>query len=221
MTPNQFTSPVPLQPYAPASRPRAWSLSVGLTLLGLFGLSVLSGCGAMSAQNPHSKLRPVNAVALGEDARLMLGGADLVAYFTEGRYQAGLRAHRSRHEGVDFHFASAAHKALFDAQPSAYLPQFGGYCANGIVYGIPWGGNADSWTVIGGKLYLFGGQGSKDGFLLDAPGNLALAERYWRDEVAGGHSFLQRAKRLTFKVPHYRSDAELAQAVAAARAQKP
>lgn len=221
MSPSPAT-PIPTQPRQSKVRSRSRSRTRALLCaLGLVGLVGLSGCSALSAQNPNSSLRPVNAVALGEDARVMLGGADVVAYFTNGRYQPGLRAHRSQHQGVDFYFASAAHKALFDAQPAAYLPQFGGYCANGIVYGIPWGGNADTWTVIGGKLYLFGGQGSKDAFLLDALGNPALAERYWRDEVAGSNSFLQRAKRLAFKVPHYRSDAELAQAVAAARAQKP
>ncbi len=72
--------------------------------------------------------------------------------------------------------------------------------------------------MIDGKLYIFGGQGSKDAFELDEKTNLALAERYWKDEVAGNNSFLQRAKRLVFRVPHYRSGEDLARAVAQARA---
>ncbi len=77
------------------------------------------------------------------------------------------------HKGVTFRFASAAHKALFDASPEKYIPQFGGYCANGIVYGIPWGGDADTWRIIDGKLYIFGGAGSRDAFLLDPARNAA------------------------------------------------
>jgi len=73
------------------------------------------------------------------------------------------------------------------------------------------------WKMINGKLYIFGGQASKDAFDLDEAGNLALAERYWREEVAGGNSFLQRAKRLVLRVPHYKSGEELAQAAAKAR----
>jgi hypothetical protein len=53
------------------------------------------------------------------------------------------------------------------------------------------------------------------------PGNLALAKRYWADEVQGSNSFWQRGKRLVFRVPHYKSGAELAAEVAKARAAKP
>lgn len=190
--------------------------SLLLSLLAVLTL-VLSGCGAMEAQNPSGNYTPVNAVAEGE-ARVLLKGADVVAYFVEGKYQQGNAQFSSQYEGVTFHFASAGHKTLFDQEPAKYLPQFGGYCANGIAYGIPWGGDADTWKMIDGKLYIFGGRGSMDAFALDEKGNLALAEKYWREEIAGNNSFVQRAKRLVFRVPHYRSGEELAQAVANARA---
>ena len=72
--------------------------------------------------------------------------------------------------------------------------------------------------IMDGKLYIFGGQGSKDAFELDEAGNLALATKYWNEEVKGGNSFVQRAKRMVFRVPHYKSGEELAKAVAAAKA---
>jgi YHS domain-containing protein len=182
--------------------------------------ALLGGCTAMVAQNPSSSIRPVNAVADGGDDRVMLKGADVTAYFTQGRYVQGSAQHKSVYEGVTFRFASAEAKALFDANPKQYLPQYGGYCANGIVYAIPWGGDADSFKMIGGKLYIFGGQGSRDGFDLDVPGNIQLADKYWRDEVAGHNSWWQRYKRLVFRVPHYKSGAELARLVAEAKAKK-
>jgi YHS domain-containing protein len=181
----------------------------------------LGGCTAMTAQNPSSALKPVNAVADGTDARVLLAGHDVVAYFTQGRHALGAPQHTTVYEGVTLRFASAEHKALFDAEPKRYLPQFGGYCTNGIVYGIPWGGDADTWAILDGKLYIFGGQGSKDAFMLDPAGNLKLAEQYWRDEVAGRNSFAQRAYRLAWRVPHYKSGAELAQMVAEAKARAP
>jgi len=181
----------------------------------------LAGCGALTAQNPSGALRPVNAVEIAPDERVMLKGADLVAYFTSGSYQQGSPAFKSSYEGVSFYFASAENKAKFDQTPAQYLPQFGGYCANGLVYGIPWGGDADSFKMIEGKLYIFGGQGSKDAFLLDEKTNRALAKKYWDEEAKGSNSFLQRAKRLVLRVPHYKSGEELAQAVAAAKSAKP
>lgn len=180
----------------------------------------LSGCGAMVAQSPSGRYTPVNAVADGANERVLLKGADVVAYFTEGRYVAGKPEISTSYENITLRFSSAENKALFEKEPGKYLPQYGGYCTNGIAYGIPWGGDADMWKMIDGKLYIFGGMASKEAFELDEKGNLALAEKYWKEEIAGGNSFLQRAKRLIFRVPHYKSGEELAQAIAAAKAGK-
>jgi YHS domain-containing protein len=180
----------------------------------------LAGCAAIDAQNPPGSLKPVNAVADAEDSRVMLKGADVTTYFTQGKYTQGSASFKSVYEGVVFRFANAENKVLFDKEPKKYLPEFGGYCANGLVYGIPWGGDADTWRMINGKLYIFGGQASKDGFEVDIDKNLALAEKYWKDEVAGNNSFWQRSKRMVFRVPHYKSGEEIAKEVAAAKAKK-
>ena len=177
----------------------------------------LGGCGAIIAQNPSGSFKPVNAVADKPEGHLLLKGADVVAYVTQNRYVQGSPQFRSSYEGVDFRFASAEHKALFDQSPARYLPEYGGYCANGLVYGIPWGGDADTWKMIDGKVYIFGGQGSMDAFMIDPKKNIALADRYWQEEVRGSNSFIQRSRRLVLKVPHYQSGAELAKAVADAR----
>lgn len=200
------------------SHPALRALLLALTVTVLFALG---GCSAMRAQNPGAGLSPVNALPAADGAGLMLGGHDVVAYFTQGRHVLGLPAHRRVHQGVQFHFASAEHAALFDADPVRYIPQYGGYCANGINYGIPWGGSADVWRIVDGRLYIFGGATSRAAFELDLPANMALADAYWRDEIAGRNSFVQRARRLVFRVPHYKSDAELAAAVQAARAAAP
>ncbi len=177
----------------------------------------LAGCTALQAQNPSSALKPVNAVAIDGDERVMLQGHDVVAYFTQGKHALGSAQIKSVHEGVTLRFASAEHKALFDKDPARYLPQYGGYCANGIVYAIPWGGDADSWRIDDGKLYIFGGAGSKAGYELDVKKNRELADKYWKEEVAGSNSFFQRSKRLVLRVPHYKSGEELAREVAAAK----
>ncbi len=180
----------------------------------------LSACGAMLAQNPSSPLKPVRATAVGDDARVMLDGHDVVSYFTEGRHTMGTSQFKTLHQGVTFYFSNSLHKGLFDKEPAKYLPQYGGFCANGIVYGIPWGGDANTWRIIDGKLYIFGGAGSRAAFELDTPANLALANRYWSQEVAGSNSFVQRSWRLVFKVPHYKSGEELNRMVQQAAAKK-
>jgi hypothetical protein len=71
--------------------------------------------------------------------------------------------------------------------------------------------------MIDGKLYIFGGKGSRDAFMLDVPRNMALANKYWSEEMNGSNAFWQRSKRLVFRVPHYKSGEELAAEVAKAR----
>ena len=181
----------------------------------------LAGCAPFVTQSPGQGLSPVNAVKDGEDAHLMLFGHDVVSYFTENAHKPGSPSIKSVYKGVSFRFSKAEHKALFDKEPEKYIPQYGGYCANGIVYAIPWGGDADSWRIFNGKLYIFGGKGSRDAFLLDVPKNVALADKYWADEVSGSNAFIQRSKRTTIaRVAHYKSGAELAAAVAKAGAPK-
>ncbi len=181
----------------------------------------LSGCAAITAQNPPGSLKPVNAVADAGDEHVMLKGADVVAYFTQSRYVQGTAQFKSVYEGVTFRFATAANKAAFDAAPQKYQPEYGGYCANGIVYGIPWGGDSDTFLMRDGKLYIFGGAGSKAAFELDVPANKKLADKYWAEEVRGSNSFWQRSKRMVFRVPHYKNGEELARMVNEAKAKKP
>ncbi len=176
----------------------------------------LSGCSAMTAQNPASELTPVNAAEMEGADRLMLFGADVVAYFTQNAYVQGKPEFSSTYQEVDFHFSSAEHKALFDAEPTKYIPQYGGYCANGIMFGIPWGGNAGDFRVVNDKLYIFGGAVSQAAFELEMDKNIALADDYWEQEVKGNNSFIQRAKRLVIRVPHYKTGEEQAAEVQAA-----
>jgi YHS domain-containing protein len=181
----------------------------------------LGACAPFVTQSPGQGLSPVNAIKDGEDAHVMLFGHDVVSYFTENTHKLGSTAIKTVYKGVTFRFSKAEHKALFDKEPEKYIPQFGGYCANGIVYGIPWGGDADSWRMIDGKLYIFGGKGSRDAFFLDVPKNVALAQKYWNEEVSGANAFIQRTKRTTVsRVAHYKTGAELAAEVAKAQGTK-
>jgi YHS domain-containing protein len=183
------------------------------SLACLVGVLSIAGCAPLMVQSPSSGLRPSNVKNLPVGERVMLDGHDVVAYFTEGKHRAGDPKFKSEHKSVTFLFATADHKAKFDANPAAYIPQYNGYCANGIVYGIPWGGDADSWRVIDNKLYIFGGRQSRDAFLLDTADNIKLADKYWKEEVDGSNAFYQRSKRITFKVPHYKSGAQLAEMI--------
>lgn len=59
---------------------------------------------------------------------LALQGYDPVAYFTDNKPVKGNAKIKSSYDGANYYFASAEHKALFDASPAKYEPAYGGYC---------------------------------------------------------------------------------------------
>src|SRR3982750_2915286 len=108
----------------------------------LLSAVIVSACAPFITQSPGAGLSPVNAVSEGEDKHLMLFGYDVVNYFTDRVHRKGDPAIKTVYKEVTFRFATPEHKKMFDAAPDKYMPQLGGYCANGIVYAIPWGGDA-------------------------------------------------------------------------------
>jgi YHS domain-containing protein len=173
---------------------------------------LLALAGAAWSQNYTSPNNgPFRTLSDGADDKLMLLGYDAVAYFTDNAAVKGDPAIKLEHLGVTYRFASEAHKVEFANSPEKYMPQFGGFCANGINYAVPWGagGGPDTWRIYRGKLYVFGGQRSRDAFEMDTERNLQLAHQYWNDEVAGSNALVERVKRLVFRVPHYKTDRAL------------
>ncbi|MEI6737132.1 MAG: YHS domain-containing (seleno)protein [Pseudomonadota bacterium] len=168
---------------------------------------ILAGC----ANSGGGKLGPYNISVDHDDKNLMLNGYDPVAYQTVGKNLRGKPEIKTDFDGVTYRFENELNRAAFLNEPLRYVPQFGGFCANGIAYGIPWGGDGDTWKLIDGKLYIFGGQSSKNYFLMDEPANLKYANDYWVREIKNGNAIIRRYWRLVLRVPHYKTGAELEQ----------
>lgn len=106
-------------------------------------------------------------------------GYDLVAFFTDGKPARGNPAISSSHGGATYLFASAAHKAAFDAEPAKYEPAFGGYCAYGVSRGKLVEIDVDAFQIVNGRLLLQYSKGVRSDFNKDAAGNLKKAESNW------------------------------------------
>jgi hypothetical protein len=183
--------------------------SFGLVLGGL----VLLGFDAVAYAQVYSSPNqgPFRTQREGADARLMLEGYDPVAYFTKNSAIKGDPAISLEHGGVTFRFSDEANRIRFYQSPEQFMPQFGGYCSNGINYAIAGGGGGgpNTWRIYRSKLYVFGGQGARDHFEMDTERNLALAHKYWNEELAGVDVNVSRERRRNDRVPHYRSDRSL------------
>jgi YHS domain-containing protein len=83
-----------------------------------------------------------------------INGYDTVAYFTQNAPVKGQDAHTYEWKGAKWKFATAANLELFKGNPDKYAPQYGGYCAYGVVQDGLVKVDPDQFTIYEGKLYL-------------------------------------------------------------------
>ncbi len=96
--------------------------------------------------------RPINT--LGSREGIAIRGYDPVAYFRDGGPRRGKPEFSVSHGGATWRFASAEHKALFEADPQRYLPAYGGFCAYGTSRGYLVKIEPEAWSIVDGRLYL-------------------------------------------------------------------
>jgi YHS domain-containing protein len=112
-------------------------------------------------------------------AKTAVGGYDPVAYFTDGKPVQGRADISFSWKGVTWRFASEKNRDLFKAQPEAYAPQYGGYCAWAVANGYTAKGDPRYWKVVDGKLYLnYDGRVQKD-WEKNISGNIAKGDKNW------------------------------------------
>ncbi|MEC7257597.1 MAG: YHS domain-containing (seleno)protein [Pseudomonadota bacterium] len=86
---------------------------------------------------------------------LAAGGYDVVAYFAKGAAVEGQPSHRILWKGVVWQFGSEANRERFEADPRAYAPRFGGYCAYALAQNqLAKSDPKVGWLIHKGHLYL-------------------------------------------------------------------
>lgn len=115
---------------------------------------------------------------------IAIKGYDPVAFFTQNQPVKGRPEFESKYKGARYLFASAEDKAMFDANPAKYEPQFGGFCAYGASQGHTAPIKIEAWQIVNGRLLMQYDLGVKKDFNKDQQGNLQKADKNWPDIVA-------------------------------------
>ena len=91
----------------------------------------------------------------------VIGGKDAVSYYESANRKAHKEAEGSatftvQHLGHAWRFASQASADRFAANPSAYVPQYNGFCSNALASdeGLI-NTNGEVWEFFGDNLHLF------------------------------------------------------------------
>ncbi|MCY0096176.1 YHS domain-containing (seleno)protein [Hoeflea ulvae] len=110
---------------------------------------------------------------------IAIQGHDPVAYFTQGKPVPGDPDITATHDGAIYQFASAEHKAAFQADPARYAPQYGGYCAYGASQGYNAPVEPEQFTIADGKLYLNYNADVRKRWNEDRGSYISKADAYW------------------------------------------
>ena len=148
---------------------RMLTLSLGLAVFGLGASLAFSGAA-------HAGTKPAVFTEILQPAAV--GGYDLTSYFA-GAPVRGSAQFAATHNGATYWFANAANRTRFQANPNAFLPQYGGYCAWAVAQNKTAPGRPQFWRVVDGKLYLNYDQGVQTRWNRDIPGFITRANANW------------------------------------------
>ncbi|WP_320821955.1 YHS domain-containing (seleno)protein [Reinekea sp.] len=85
---------------------------------------------------------------------LAIRGYDPVAYFEVNQAVEGREEFAYDWQGARWLFASAQRRQAFIDNPTAYAPQYGGYCAFAVANNKTASIEPEQFTIVEGKLYL-------------------------------------------------------------------
>ncbi len=90
-----------------------------------------------------------------DDNSIALVGYSPVSYLDLHLAQLGNKNFKASHDGVTYYFVSAEQIKSFKANPTKYLPQYGGFCATGVNHGAKFRPDPNKFIVKDGKYFLF------------------------------------------------------------------
>jgi len=110
---------------------------------------------------------------------LAVGGYDPVDYFTVGKPVEGRSDHEVEWNGAYWRFSSAENLAAFQADPEAYAPQYGGYCAWAVSQCYAASADPAAWRVVDNKLNLNYSHDIQRRWEKNIPGNIGKGDANW------------------------------------------
>jgi hypothetical protein len=121
----------------------------------------------------------IDPAAVNNVDNLALKGFDPVAYFTDSKALKGDPKITSQFQKVTYEFVSAEHKALFEKNPTHYIPSYNGFCASGVSNGLKLDIDPHAYAINAGVLDLFFSEETRDSYEADLAQRSQLAKKNW------------------------------------------
>ena len=111
---------------------------------------------------------------------LAVSGYDTVSFFS-GKPVQGKEEFTYTYEGAQWQFSTRGNLELFKTNPTAFMPQYGGYCAWAVAKGKLAKGSPEHWSVEDGKLYINFNARIKRRWEKDISGFVEMGNNEWPD----------------------------------------
>jgi YHS domain-containing protein len=156
--------------------------------LGMFGVSngnangLASGPKDLTHQTVQIWLTKGEHKLNVDSSGVILKGYDPVAYFVQKKAVKGSPKYKTTYQGATYYFSSAADLAIFKKNPSKYVPQYGGFCANGMANRQASDIDPSVFFVLKGKLYVCASPEAEKEFQSNLQQNTKKADQNWDEE---------------------------------------
>lgn len=134
-----------------------------------FFAAALVALGLMTAGTAHATNQLATAI----------GGYDAVSYHTEDAPTQGVARFHHFWNGAVWFFASEENRDRFAADPTAFAPQYDGYCAWAASQNYKRPGDPNVWQIKDGKLFLMVHEGAREKWRADIPTHIAQGDENW------------------------------------------
>ena len=135
---------------------------------------------AFAAPTPEAYAGDKAPVYTPWNKNVAVGGYDAVSFFKSTPLE-GNSEFTTTYNGAEWHFSTEANRDLFLANPAAFAPQYGGYCAWAVAGGKLAKGSPKYWHIEDGKLYLNYNAKIKERWTADKANFITQADAQWPD----------------------------------------
>lgn len=142
-----------------------------LTIAIITAVVLITGCSVSPG------IARIDIDASGQAAK----GYDAVAFFAKNAAVRGNPTYEYAWNGAKWLFSSAENLEKFKADPDAYSPQYGGYCAYSAAQGKLVEGNPEHYKIIDGKLYFCNNAEASEAWEKQDGDLLKKAEKFWAE----------------------------------------
>ena len=145
------------------------------------GITALAIVASVALSAPAHSADEVNVAPGLTYAGVPLGlhGIDPVALVSDGQHVEGNAEFTGKHGGVAYYFTSAENLSAFQANPSKFIPENGGFCTFGVSVGKKFDGDPEFAAVVDNKLYVFLNEAIFNEFKKDKAGTILKAAKNW------------------------------------------